>query len=269
MSAPSLAPGQQGSNPAEVGAAIRKVQDVIEHHIIAAGLSDDPLKWVFEACSSILGAMATSHEAILAGRQAINQDLRALQKSAADDFQLRHNEAVTLIQSELAIEQEKVKVTFVDETAKAAKLLIERAGSSAFNRSMGLAGLTMVAVVAAGFLLGYRYAEAVGIQSYAQNFSQISQMADDISSDAAATERISKMFAGQMSPSDLLEMQQLSQIVNANVTQKEGVEAPLPCIDVPLKNYYGHSSDKPDVSNYIPTCVIALKDGVVAKRVGD
>ena len=269
MSAPSLAPGQQGCNSAEVGAAIRKVQDVIEHHIIAAGLSDDPLKWVFEACSSILGAMATSHEALLAGRQAINQDLHALQKSAADDFQLRHDQAVARLQSELAVEQEKVKVTFVDETAKAARLLVEQAGSSAFNRSMGLAGLTMVAVAAAGFLLGYRYAEAVGIQSYARNLSQMSQMADDVSSAASATEHISKMFAGQMSPADLLEMQQLSQIVNADVTQKEGVEAPLPCIDVPLKNYYAHSSDKPDVSNYLPTCVIALKDGVVAKRVGD
>jgi len=47
-------------------------------------------------------------------------------------------------------------------------------------------------------------------------------MADDTSSAASATERISKMFAGQMSPSDLIEMQQLSQIVNANVKQKDG-----------------------------------------------
>ena len=43
----------------------------------------------------------------------------------------------------------------------------------------------------------------------------------------------------------------------------------MPCIDVPLKNYCAHSSDKPDVSDYLPTCVIALKDGVAAKRVGD
>ena len=40
----------------------------------------------------------------------------------------------------------------------------------------------------------------------------------------------------------------------------------MPCIDVGLKNYCGHSSDKPDVANHIPTCVIALKDGVLAKR---
>jgi len=36
---------------------------------------------------------------------------------------------------------------------------------------MGFTGLTMVAVIGVGFLLGYRYAEGVGIQSYAKNLS--------------------------------------------------------------------------------------------------